>query len=266
MINRTTDRTTDRIYVQGDNIIPLPKARAARMFGALKEVEAYWEALRDGRPMPTRAEVDPRGIAGALAHAFIIERIAPGMARLRLAGHHMGELMGMDLRGMPLSALILPEARPKLARMLDIMFEQPARLAFRLEAPAKIGQPRLEAEMFIAPLRDDRGEVTRAIGAFQAIGEPGRAPRRFAINEVTLTALGRSRPLHDMAEGPTPEPATKPAVKPATKPAAKPAARKLPGAKAQGLAESPRPFADARREEGANEGAPSLRLVVSNDD
>ncbi|MEM1421046.1 MAG: PAS domain-containing protein, partial [Pseudomonadota bacterium] len=55
----------------------------------LSLVEAYWEGLRAGRLVPRRADVDPRGIDQALEYSFILERIAPGMARFRLAGMHL---------------------------------------------------------------------------------------------------------------------------------------------------------------------------------
>ena len=37
--------------------------------------------------------------------------MAPSVARFRLAGAHLSELMGMEVRGMPMTALFLPDAR-----------------------------------------------------------------------------------------------------------------------------------------------------------
>ena len=54
--------------------------------------------------MPLRSEIDPRGLKGALEYCFVLERIAPGLARLRVAGSHLGDLMGMEVRGMPITA------------------------------------------------------------------------------------------------------------------------------------------------------------------
>ncbi|MEZ5686504.1 MAG: PAS domain-containing protein [Paracoccaceae bacterium] len=52
------------------------------------ELRAYWEGLRQGRQaVPSRAEVDPRGIDRALEYSFILERVAPGMGRFRLSWH-----------------------------------------------------------------------------------------------------------------------------------------------------------------------------------
>jgi len=64
-------------YLKGGNIITLDTARRARKFAAIAQVEAYWMALRNGRLMPSRSEIDPRGIANHLSNAFVLEQIAP---------------------------------------------------------------------------------------------------------------------------------------------------------------------------------------------
>ena len=55
----------------------------------MAQMRAYWEGLRADRLVPQRAEVDPRGIERALEYAFILDRIAPGIGRFRLAGMHL---------------------------------------------------------------------------------------------------------------------------------------------------------------------------------
>ena len=69
--------------------------------------------MRNGT-LPRRAEIDPRAIDSALADIFLIERIAPGLARFRVAGRRLSALMNMDVRGMPLSAIIAPAHRDDL--------------------------------------------------------------------------------------------------------------------------------------------------------
>ena len=73
---------------------PLGSAAPRPAQRALDLVEAYWTALRGARLVPSRSEVDPRGIEAALDRAFVAERIAPGVARLRLAGAHLADLNG----------------------------------------------------------------------------------------------------------------------------------------------------------------------------
>ena len=131
--------------------------------------------------LPRRAEIDPRGIEPALPHAFVAERIAPGLARFRLAGHRLAELMGMDLRGMPLSALIEPDDRDAFRRLVAAAFETPAMVRARIAAGWGLGRPALGGGLLLLPLRDEAGGVTRLLGGLVAEGSPGRAPRRFRI-------------------------------------------------------------------------------------
>lgn len=147
----------------------------------LTELRAYWEALRDGGAPPMRAAVDPRGIAGALEHAFVVERMAPGIARFRVAGMHLCDLMGMEVRGMPLSSLLEPEDRAVLSAGLEQVFSGPSVFEARLESPRSMGRPALEAQLLILPLRDWQGNPGVAMGGLVATGEIGRAPRRFTI-------------------------------------------------------------------------------------
>ena len=83
-------------------------------FEGIAALEAYWQALRGNRMVPLRADVDPRGIESALDFAFIVERVSRH-ARFRLAGSQISELMGMDVRGMPLTSLFSPKHAVKSA-------------------------------------------------------------------------------------------------------------------------------------------------------
>lgn len=155
------------------------------------EVESYWHALRDGRLMPSRSEIDPRGIAGALEQTFLLERMAPGVARFRLAGNRMADLMGMDVRGMPLSCLFLPDARAAIAEALACVFDEPARVELWLAGPRRLTRGRMAARMLLLPLRDDHGQVTRALGCLAASPVRGAAPHRFTItSDLRQTLIG----------------------------------------------------------------------------
>jgi len=158
---------------------------------ALREMAAYWHGLRDGRLVPPRAEVDPRGLASAaLPHAFIAERIAPGTARLRVCGAHLSDLMGMETAGMPLSAFILPEARHTFATALEQVFATPSIVEMSLKAERSLGRPALRARLVLYPLTDAKGDVVRALGCLMSDGRIGRAPRRFTIAHTRVQALG----------------------------------------------------------------------------
>lgn len=174
----------------GARVVSLADYQDRMRYPALQEIEAYWEGLRQGGRLPGRAEVDPRGMARVLEHAFVLERVAPGVARFRVAGQHLHGLMGMDVRGMPFSAVFQAEARPPLADWLAQVFDTPARLRLTLSGVRGIGKPGIEGQMLILPLRDDFGQVNRALGAFATSGKAGRAPRRFRIVTHRISGLG----------------------------------------------------------------------------
>ncbi|MDW4547871.1 PAS domain-containing protein [Defluviimonas sp. D31] len=158
-------------------------------FPCISEVQAYWEALREGRQIPCRSEVDPRGIERALEYTFVLERIAPGVARFRLAGMHLNDLMGMEVRGMPLTALFTPKSRTEVSSTLDQVFSAPATAEMTLLAETGLGRPSMEARLIILPLKSDLGDVSRALGCLVAEGTLGRVPRRFEIGTRTVRPI-----------------------------------------------------------------------------
>ncbi len=174
----------------GADVIPFGKVRADMRFPMVEEVRAYWEALRSGRPVPLRSEVDPRGIERALENTFVLERIAPGVARFRIAGMHLNDLMGMEVRGMPLTAFFTPAAREAITHTLEAVFSNPQIADLALNGERGIGKPPLEGRMLILPLKSDTGEVNRALGCLCSIGPVGRSPRRFELVEQRLTQIG----------------------------------------------------------------------------
>lgn len=158
---------------------------------AIAQVEAYWDALRGDRQVPLRAEIDPRGIDQALENAFILERIAPKVARFRLAGMHLNELMGMETRGMPMTALFEPAGRGTVTTLLEHVFEQPAKVRLRLgTVPGTWGHAGPAGEMLLMPLRSDLGDISRALGCLVTDGMPiGRAPHRFTVAAQEILPL-----------------------------------------------------------------------------
>jgi hypothetical protein len=182
-------------YVSGSNVVSLMPRRNDMHFPALKTVEAYWDGLRNGRPVPARSEIDPRGMQSALEYAFILERIALGVARFRLAGMHLTDLMGMEVRGMPLTAMFVPESRAKISEALEAVFETPQITVITLKAERGIGRGVMDAQLLLCPLKSDLGDVNRVLGCLQSKGEIGRQPRRFEVVDV------QSRPL--LSDNPT---------------------------------------------------------------
>ena len=162
--------------------------------GMIAELRAYWEALRDGEMLPRRDRVDPRGIAGALEHSFLIERIGTGLARFRIAGMAYNDLMGMDIRGMPISSLFLGEARIRLQMELERLFRGPAILSMTLQAERGLGRGALSGRMVILPMIGQQGSSDLAIGCVELQGEIGRTPRRFGISDARIEQIAAPAP------------------------------------------------------------------------
>lgn len=225
------------------NVITMTQHLTEKSFTPLSQVEAYWQALRGTRLMPNRSEVDPRGIESALEYAFIVERIAPGIARLRIAGSHLSDLMGMEVRGMPLTAFIMPESRRQLSDTLEEVFEMPATCLMSLHSEKKAGMPALDARLLMMPLKSDLGDVSRLLGALVSVGDMGRSPRRFSIVGTTVNPIltDPSQPLPEARTAKTPPRTSEPT--------------------APGFAEPAPTF----RTETPRRDAPYLRLVKSDD-
>jgi hypothetical protein len=159
---------------------------------SIGEFLLYWKGMRRDGDVPRRSDIDPRGIEPLLSNAFIVERIAPGLARLRIAGSHLSDLMGMEVRGMPLSAFINAEHRDTLAHALVRMFDAPATLQMEISSKGRPGAPGLTGRLIVLPLRSDLGDVSRALGCLVTTGTPGRGPRRFDIDAVHCTDIDLS--------------------------------------------------------------------------
>ena len=170
-------------------VIRMSNRRGMKGFAACAQVEAYWESLRRSGDVPPRADVDPRGIEDALNYAFILESIGPGLARIRIAGMHLSETMGMEVRGMPVSSFIAPASREAFARALGAVTKSPAKMSIDLQGESGWGQPPLEARMLLLPLRSDLGDVSRILGCFETLGTLGKTPRRFTLAKAHKTLL-----------------------------------------------------------------------------
>ena len=233
----------DKSDPKAHNIHVMTQFRAETGYSAISQVEAYWEELRGMRIMPMRSEIDPRGIESALEFTFVLERIAPGMARIRIAGNHLSDLMGMEVRGMPLTSFIAPPGRVQMSDALEEVFQRPAISELRLTSEAGGNQPQMDARMLLLPLKSDLSDVSRVLGCFVAQGDIGTAPRRFDIVGAKMRAISA--------------PATLPTLQSKTTLAK----REAPKSHAEGFAEEAAPF----KTYTPHPDAPYLRLVKSDD-
>jgi hypothetical protein len=172
-------------------------ARLQKLPGAdctiLRQLESYWQSLRHAQTIPARNAIAPQAIDPILPYAFVLQRVAPRVARIRVAGRQIHDLLRMDARGMPLSVLFTADSRDRMADLIETAFTAPAILAVHLQTNAQVFRPALPATMLFLPLRDEQGVTSRLIGACVVEGATGPRPRRFDIvpgSQLRLDRLG----------------------------------------------------------------------------
>lgn len=168
----------------------------------LSNLEQYWQSLRKDGGIPARADVDPSAIDTALPHTFVLERVAPGVARMRVAGQQLHEILRMEPRGMPLSAFFAADDRSTLAVHLESAFAEPALVAIPVHVPTSLLRPAVKGAMLLLPMRDEYGDVNRVLGALVVNGKLTSRRRRLQIDDCQPM---RIEPLKAFAPAPTPK-------------------------------------------------------------
>ena len=129
-------------------------APAPVVFDGPQQVRAYWEGLRRAGAIPMRAALDPRGMSGVLDRVFLAERIGRGVAQVRIAGSALGEIGGMDLRGLPLTVLFCAEARDLVGQVIEQVLHAPA--VAELDLISDRGNGQVIAQLVLLPLADEQ--------------------------------------------------------------------------------------------------------------
>lgn len=189
--------------VDGQGLVRgMSKARRAKIepivsqdaYPGCRDLEAYWHALRGAAIVPKRTDFDPRGVERSLTHTFVAERVAASVVRVRVAGSHLGDLLGMDVRGMPITSFIDPDSRDMLGTACRRLFDGPEKLVLDLHSPVQLGQRALQGRMALLPMSDGLGQITRVVGCLETRGREGRWPRRFGITHLRTVALDGAAP------------------------------------------------------------------------
>lgn len=173
--------------------LPLSPRPGEADFPTVRAVQSHWDELRGNRLCPPRAELDPRPLAHCLDVMFVAELVAPSVARLRLSGQQLADLLGMEPRGMPLSVFLTGNARTELNGALA-QVAQGARALLPLHSEKSPGQPALDALLALLPLSDTEGRITRILGVLETRGPTGRAPRRFRLSAPIRTEAPTGSP------------------------------------------------------------------------
>ncbi len=178
----------------------------------IRALNDYWEMLRAGRPVPYRAEVDPRDMRCNARHLFILEDLGAGNIRFRLAGTALVEAFGMELRGMSARTLMEGRARESFAALIEETLAEPGVGYARLTSTL----PGSESwEILLLPLRSDFGAIDRVLGGLIPVkGRPqaaGDQRLRFRIDDMSIRPLTTGEaempdpiPVAGFAEGQAP--------------------------------------------------------------
>lgn len=225
-------------------------------------LEAYWRSIARDGGLPYRSDFDPAALATSLSELFVAERIAPGVARIRVAGQSVNDLMGFDVRGMPLTALFAGSVRSRLADMIETLFSKPAIVDVPLLSPRGVGRSRLTGRLLLLPMRDESGAVTRLVGQLRRSGSIGRAPRHFNIAPAPAPRIVPLIGPIEAPEGFTAARAPREALSDIHLPTPVPPAHE-PELNAEPL--RPAEPTPQTEEAGTAAGPSHLRLVVSND-
>lgn len=163
------------------NVTELARYQRSMRHPVLTDLLDHWETLRAGRIAPHRAEIDPRRIENVLEHAFILEMVENGAPRFRIAGMHLCDLMGMEVRAMPAASLFASADRDRFNDILERIVTTPEMVELDLLPAIHSGG---SAEMLLLPVRNDKGEITRILGALVATDVHPERPQRFTIKAV----------------------------------------------------------------------------------
>lgn len=165
--------------------------RTVRESALLEQAWRYWTSQRKGGDLPRRASLDPKAMGPILGHAMVLDRARPGAVRVRLGGHVLTQLMGMEVRGLPVRAFFDIADRDRVMAHVEDVFETPSTLEFDLISDGRGGI--VTGRMLILPLLDMTGDVTKALAVLVTDRVVADPPRRFQLTKATSLPVAGAR-------------------------------------------------------------------------
>ncbi|MET4633700.1 hypothetical protein ABIE08_001613 [Kaistia defluvii] len=188
-----------------------------------RQLHAYWQRQRDGRPAPLRSAIEPAHIAGLLGDVFILDASKAQSFPFRLAGTRLCAGIGRELTGESFLSLWRGADREAVRAALTGVTRDAAAVVLDLAGRTGRGST-LAMEMLLLPLSQDGRHLDRVLGLLAPLERPywlGLHPiPRLEIAGLRWLPVEESQPLAarplPAAARPAPREAT-PAV--ATQPA-----------------------------------------------
>lgn len=147
-------------------------------------VREYWEGMNRLDGIPRRSDVNPLHFAESLDFAFLLEKPTQGAAQFRMAGSHLADFLGKEVRGLPASTMVSIAQKQTLQDLIELVFTT-GKPVFAILRPGDDSQ--IHAALSVFPLLDDSGNLTRAIGTFQCFGYREVTPLHFTKVTPILT-------------------------------------------------------------------------------
>jgi hypothetical protein len=152
-----------------------------------RELYAYWNRVRRGRPAPRRNDIEPSDIRRILADTFILEVGDRDRLPIRLAGTRMCGLYCREIKGGDFLDLWAPNDRNAIATLATAVGVDAAAAVVTVDAINARGK-RLTCEVLLLPLRHNGPNYDRILGSYAPLERPywlGTEP----ILRQTLTSL-----------------------------------------------------------------------------
>lgn len=134
----------------------------------LRELLAYWESKRAGKPYPARTDVSPGEIVSHLPTLFLIDAIPPALSvshfNVRLMGTALNSLFERDFTGQSLADEFSDKTGAAIGKLFGIVCQLRRPLRLYGHASFAAGQPVTEVEAVLMPITRAGGEVDMVMG------------------------------------------------------------------------------------------------------
>jgi hypothetical protein len=136
--------------------------------GRLRALLTYWKDKRNGRAMPSRADVSPGEIVSHLPTVFLIDvkepAVSPAHFQVRLMGTALNDLFAADFTGLSLDQGLSEKGASVMAKVLGIICELRRPLRLHGFMPQRHGKDLIEIEAIVMPLSVSGTKVEMAMG------------------------------------------------------------------------------------------------------
>ncbi len=155
----------------------------------IRELHAYWNALRGRRSAPERADIDPSSIRQWLGDVFILDLDDSAGAVFRLAGTRICSLFNHEIRNWQFCDLFEAREKTEISNLLRGVSTEEKPLVAGIVAHTE-GGGALVYELLLLPLRHRGFRGKRMLGMLAAAEElPLFMKKATYLNMLTLKML-----------------------------------------------------------------------------